>query len=354
MPNSHVIGAVIVYTLVGTGTGIETESSLNVFVNATLGSRNRILVPEMNGVHLGPLNHEIFAVYSQMLLDESFEMALATPGPSYLPRVNGSISWTNRTTGMKPTADTHGLRFGPDALNGNVSARLIVPKAGIVVSLVNRGLYQQGFAFKANVQYEGYLFARAAKPTKLQVALESDESILAERALSVPGGNQWTKLDFQLIPNASTTCEHFPENKEPVFCTSSAEENNTCVVCGGQFSVSASDEGADVDIDFCFLEAGEWGRWQSLHIHRALGEWLSEWNVRMIRYRDIFRLLETFLEVLSRRTVGAHSRQRWPGWYQVSQIFSRLWHFRGPRLGRLTRHDSRAILLARGDARVAG
>lgn len=178
-----------------------------------------------------------------------------------------------------------------------------------------RGLYHQGFALQGGSPYTGYVAVRASRPAVLRVALEdwgdgpsagvvgtangtgTTVDSLAAAELRHVGNGEWAVLNFTLVPSRSTECKPYPFGKAPLDCSiprsqeaSPPAATGDCVVCGGTLAVwvDAADGGAAVAVDQVFLEPGEWGRFQGLHVHRAPVEWVLAMGTRMLRYGGTF------------------------------------------------------------------
>jgi hypothetical protein len=234
----------------------------------------------MNGAHFSPLNHQVQVLLSNMMFDESFEQTplngcsingadrstsaglcvCGSPGCKSPPLPSKYGNYQNHSWVLKPAPDdgpTEGAEYLLDppcsspegasnasdcSYNGNVSLRL-GPKA----TVVNRGLYQQGFTFKPQL-YNGFLFVRSKGPITLRVSMDDDGTSLASTTLKHSGGN-WTRFNFSLTPSHNTkSCVDFPAGTPPLWCSCSEEECNTCIRCGGELAISLEKgEGGDVD-----------------------------------------------------------------------------------------------------------
>ena len=122
----------------------------------------------------------------------------------------------------------------------------------------NQGLNRWGMNFAAGKAYEGYLRARAEKPTTLFVALESQDGsrIYAETPLAVTG-NGWQRLQFSLTPTAADK--------------------------SGRFALKLKQPGS-VTLGYAFLQPGAWGRFQGLPVRRDVAEGLIAQGVTVLRY----------------------------------------------------------------------
>ncbi|WP_428305715.1 family 16 glycoside hydrolase [Lacipirellula sp.] len=124
--------------------------------------------------------------------------------------------------------------------------------------VANRGLNGWGMHFEAGKPYDGELYVRADEPCDLHVALENSDGsqVLAEQELHV-AADDWTKLDFQLIPSAT--------------------------VRDGRFALKLRRPSA-VAVGYAFLQSGGWGRFKDLPVRRDVAELLQRQGIRLLRY----------------------------------------------------------------------
>lgn len=103
------------------------------------------------------------------------------------------------------------------------------------VGVENQGLNRQGMCFVENRPYEGYLWARAAEPIHLRIALESRDGSRSYAAaqMALEGGDRWQRLEFTLTPEAGDA--------------------------SGRLAVSLTQPG-EVTLGYVFLQPGPWGR----------------------------------------------------------------------------------------------
>ena len=226
-------------------------------------------------------SHQIQGFYSQKLYGESFENYTGQGPDAPFDRGNmwgqiGKGSWSLTTD--KP-------------LHGLVAQRVTATTAGAGVA--NRGFNQEGLSFSSGVgkPYEGYFFARSDKPLTLRVALEdyfaSPATELASQTISFAGGN-WTQLNFSLSPRAGSSCRGFPADTPPLDCKLGAnshkgDSGHACLQCSGQFTIALMTQGATVDLDYAFLQAGEWGRFKGLPLNLDSVTWLQRGGYSTIR-----------------------------------------------------------------------
>jgi hypothetical protein len=126
------------------------------------------------------------------------------------------------------------------------------------VGVENRGLNRQGLCIHAGKPYDGYLWARAPKPTQVWLTLENADGSrrVAETSAAV-SSDDWQRLDFKLTPDAD--------------------------VHDGRLAVSLRRPG-QVVLGHAFLEPGDWGRFKGLPDRRDVVEALIEQRVTVLRY----------------------------------------------------------------------
>ena len=131
--------------------------------------------------------------------------------------------------------------------------------------------------------YEGYLFARAAVPVTLTVALHDISArpaiakVLASTRLQIDGDNKWSRYNFSLTPNGSTYCTAIPFGSDPTISCSNGvkpsagarpkttwphsrgpwrpEPGDVCQRCGGELALGLTEPGS-VNVDFVALHPG--------------------------------------------------------------------------------------------------
>ena len=92
--------------------------------------------------------------------------------------------------------------------HGNASQRIAMA-SGTHAAVTNRGLNNEGLLLHAAKDYTGYVFAKAARPTKLRVALRDHvrNATLASVELSISAGD-WRMYNFSLTPSARMLLEY--------------------------------------------------------------------------------------------------------------------------------------------------
>jgi hypothetical protein len=123
----------------------------------------------------------------------------------------------------------------------------------------NRGLNRRGMCFVAGKPYDGYVWARAAKATKLNACMESGDGTrrYGKAVVAVEGGDQWRGYEFSLTPDAGDQA--------------------------GRFAVTLSEPGAVV-LGHVFLQPGEWGRFKGLPLRKDVTEGLIAHGITVMRY----------------------------------------------------------------------
>jgi hypothetical protein len=125
------------------------------------------------------------------------------------------------------------------------------------VGIENQGLNRWGMQFIEGKDYQGVVWARAAKPVNLLVALENQNGSQrwAEKLLSVKNGD-WQLLTFSLTPTASGL---------------------------GRLAITLPEPGS-VDLGYAFLQPREWGRFKGLPVRRDVAQGMIDQGLTMLRY----------------------------------------------------------------------
>ena len=127
------------------------------------------------------------------------------------------------------------------------------------IGVNNMGLNRMGMNFEADKEYEGYFYARSEEGAEAYVVLENADGTkkYAEKAVQVEAGYGWKRYAFTLTPDTKDTA--------------------------GRLSIELRKPGS-VDLGYAFLEMGEWGRFNGLHVRKDVAEKLIEQNVSIIRF----------------------------------------------------------------------
>jgi hypothetical protein len=122
----------------------------------------------------------------------------------------------------------------------------------------NQGLNRQGLGFIADHLYEGYVWARADKPTIIVVAAESRDGTKRYAATELTVVSQvWQRLDFSLKPD--TTDE------------------------AGRLVIALPRPGV-VALGQAFLQPGEWGVFGKLPVRKDVANGLIHQGITVLRY----------------------------------------------------------------------
>ncbi|HEV3119596.1 MAG TPA: alpha-L-arabinofuranosidase C-terminal domain-containing protein [Gemmataceae bacterium] len=127
------------------------------------------------------------------------------------------------------------------------------------VGIENRGLNRWGMHFVEGKPYDGLLWLRSAEPVDVAVALESGDGgrILAQSRVHVPGGNNWCRAPFTLVPRATADA--------------------------GRFAVKLDRPGS-VEVGYAFLQPGAWGRYKDLPVRKDVALALVAQGLTVLRY----------------------------------------------------------------------
>jgi hypothetical protein len=150
--------------------------------------------------------------------------------------------------------------FGIDeknAFSGRQSQRLTFTQGEGEIGIENQGLNRWGLNLVGGKTYEGFVWARAAQPAELSVALESRDGvkIYHERRLEISGGD-WQRLNFSLTPDTSDKA--------------------------GRFAIKLKKPGS-VTLGYVFLQPGEWGRFKDLPVRKDVALGLIDQGITVLR-----------------------------------------------------------------------
>ena len=177
----------------------------------------------------------------------------------------------------------------------------------------NRGVGNRGLVLRGGMSYEGYIFARAATPITLTVALHDISAravkVLASTQLQIEGDDKWSRYNFSFTPNASTTCTAIPFGSDPTISCSNGltpllddaaseqrstysgpwrpEPGDVCQRCGGEVAFGLTEPGS-VNLDFAALHPGDWGRFAGLEVRRDAVELLQTMGITAMRQGGSF------------------------------------------------------------------
>ena len=238
--------------------------------------------------------HQIRGFSSQLIYGESFEKPQANVSAG-----KASNAWSFFPCEGCGSYSVAEVETVAPAKHGASSRLIGISQAGtapdFVAKLVNRGLGNEGFYLEAGKPYEGYLFARCARPVTLSLRLERYETglppappshagtslrpnsslattssstakVLAEKRVEFACGStkdEWVRLEFELTmpPYETAECTGIAVGSDAsVHCTRpTGELGHSCVRCAGQFAVGLASVGS-VSIDYVVLQPGVWGR----------------------------------------------------------------------------------------------
>jgi hypothetical protein len=140
---------------------------------------------------------------------------------------------------------------------GGQSQRITFLEGDGEFGIENQGLNRWGLVFSGK-RYEGYVWARADRPTDLFVALESRDGrkVHAQARLAVRG-KDWQRLNFTLTPEAGESA--------------------------GRFAVKLKRPGSVV-LGHAFVQPGKWGRFKDLPVRRDVVEAMIDQGLTVLRY----------------------------------------------------------------------
>jgi hypothetical protein len=225
------------------------DVTINVQADRVAGRVSRMLT----GACIEDVNHEIYGgIYSQMIFGESFqEPAPAKAAPD--AQLSGMWRAVRRGTAAGRFAISSERPFA-----GGQSQQVTFEAGAGEWGVENQGLNRWGMSFVAGKTYDGYVWARAEKGTKLAVALESrDGSRVYARTTLAVTSNDWQRLDFTLTPKAADAA--------------------------GRFALTLQQPGS-VTLGHVFLEPGQWGRFHGLPVRRDVAEGLIGQGITVLRY----------------------------------------------------------------------
>ena len=212
---------------------------------------------EMSGAGCGIeyLNHEINGgLYSQLILDESFEY-----------RLNATTGLTDQWLAGRAASSGSSVRLltnGSAALNGRQYVQLVAggsDSEGLseqtgAAWAENRGVNRWGLRWQSRKDYEGSVWLANPGETSATVSValacgagnHSTGATLVEAKLMVPGNTAWSEHNFTLTPSGNC----------------SAEATGGFVVA--LLPTAAAAAPAVVNVDFVTVMPGEWGRFHGL------------------------------------------------------------------------------------------
>lgn len=140
---------------------------------------------------------------------------------------------------------------------GRQSQGLSMTSGAGAVGIENRGLNRWGMCFWHGKAYEGCIWAKAAAPTPLTIALESADGsrTYAQTTVTVQS-DDWGRLDFALTPDGDDGA--------------------------GRLAIYLTEPGS-VRLGYVALHPGEWGRYKGLASRRDVAEALVAGGLTVLR-----------------------------------------------------------------------
>lgn len=244
----HRASALLVTVLLVTSVVKSQEAQIRVDARQVIAH----VTPWTTGACIEDVNHEVYGgIYSQMIFGESFQE------PAFSKAPEGKVSGMWRPLSRGSAAGASSLESDHPFI-GAQSQRLTFDKGDGEVGIENRGLNRWGMHFVEGNQYEGYLWARADRPTDVFVSLESGDGtkLYAESSLHVEPGD-WRRVAYSLMPNGTDL--------------------------SGRFVIKLKRPGS-VLLGHAYLQPGEWGRFKGLPVRKDVAEGLIAEGLTVLRY----------------------------------------------------------------------
>ncbi len=206
----------------------------------------------LTGACIEDVNHELYGgIDSQMIYGESF----AEP-PAKDARQTEFISsaWDAARRGSAKGRYSIETEF---PFTGTQSQVIEFVSGSGEVGIKNQSLDSWGMYFAKGKTYEGYLWVRSLSSIDVFVSLESlsGDTIYCESQLHI-NASSWTRLDFAMTPNATTTT--------------------------GRFAIMLKQPG-DLTVGYAFLQPGPWGRFKNLPVRKDVAEGLIKQGITVLR-----------------------------------------------------------------------
>jgi len=236
--------------VVALGTAVATAAAGDALIAVRADRVERRVSRYLTGACIEDVNHEIYGgLYSQMVFGESFQEP-----PQGAPNDYVSGMWQTARRG-----DARGRRTieREAAFVGEQSQRVTFESGDGAFGIANGGLNRWGMLFVGERLYEGCVWVRAERDTRLWVCLETgDGTIIAEQRLTATPG-EWQRLAVALTPRETVT--------------------------DGRFALELRAPGS-VALGYALLEPGEWGRFHGLPVRRDVAEALIGQGITALRY----------------------------------------------------------------------
>lgn len=141
---------------------------------------------------------------------------------------------------------------------GQQSQQLAFKEGTGSIGIENRSLNRWGMHFEANQPYEGVLWAKATKASKLSLSIENatGSEILDEKTVDLSNSN-WQRIEFSFVSKSTET--------------------------NGRFAIRLKQPG-QVLLGYVSLQSGPWGRFKNLPVRKDVAEKLIEQGVTILRY----------------------------------------------------------------------
>lgn len=268
------------------------------------------------GCHLDVYGHQVRALSSQLILDESFEAE--QPG--------AESSSSSQLAPWSRIGDESDFRLDPyHRLHGLQSMRVTTATSA---TLANRGQFSHGLALVANRTYSGAFFARSHNDATVTVraslfdwrSLKTLSSVLIAVPPPTPvidgdgkGSAGFVRYTFELPPlrSGTTSCDATDGRCPGEF---------RLTILGGAVKNGTAAEVADMSIDFVELHPAEWGRFKQLPVLASGVAALQAMGVTAIRFGGSFDSGPNNTRELWTRWRGAPWRRPastdecWPPW----------------------------------------
>lgn len=144
------------------------------------------------------------------------------------------------------------------AFKGRQSQCLAFKDGNGEIGIENQSLNRWGMHFVRGKRYEGHVWLRAERPTRVFLALESADGaqVYAETS-ATPRRADWQRIDFKLTPRATDMA--------------------------GRFAIKLKEPGA-VCLGYAFLQPAAWGRFKGLPVRKDVSEALVAQGLTVLRY----------------------------------------------------------------------
>lgn len=174
-----------------------------------------------------------------------------------------------------------------NSFHGSASQQITFSSGTGMAGVANRGLGSEGLFIQDGQEYDGFFFAKSDSSVTFTVALMDyhTNKTLGSAVVPFSGGN-WTMLNFSITTTGGTVCVD-GTNAPGMTCGKMGPASHICVECGGQFFVGLSSPGS-ANVDYVFLQPGEWGRFNGLQVLKSGVDILKEMGITAIRLGGSF------------------------------------------------------------------